>query len=117
MSTTKFSIDARVIYDHNAAMKRLNMEDRGKVQQVIDSEVLRLCEPLVPFENGDLVGSGNKNTVIGSGEVVYHTLYARKQYYIPMEHEGKRTEYWFEHMKQEGGIEAILKKARGAIGK
>lgn len=117
MSTTKFSIDARVIYDHNAAMKRLNMEDRGKVQQVIDSEVLRLCEPLVPFENGDLVGSGKANTVIGSGEVVYRTPYARKQYYIPMEHEGKRTEYWFEHMKQEGGAEAILKKAKGAIGK
>lgn len=117
MSTTKFSIDAKVIYDHNAAMKRLNMEDRGKVQQVIDSEVLRLCDPLVPLDTGALKDSGNTNTVIGSGEVVYRTPYARKQYYIPMNHDGKRTAYWFEHMKQEGGVEAILKKARGAIGK
>lgn len=117
MSTTKFSIDARVIYDHNAAMKRLNMEDRGKVQQVIDSEVLRLCDPLVPFDTGALKDSGNTYTEIGSGEVVYRTPYARKQYYILMNHDGKRTAYWFEHMKQEGGVDAILRKAKGAIGK
>lgn len=117
MSTTRFSIDAKIIYDHNKAKKRLNMEECGKVQQVIDSEALRLCDPFVPLDTGTLRDSGNTNTVIGSGQVVYRTPYARKQYYIPMNHEGKRTDYWFEHMKQEGGAENILKKAKGAIGK
>lgn len=117
MSTTKFSLDARIVYNHNKAVERLNMEERGKVQQVIDSEVLRRCDPFVPLDTGALRDSGVSNTTLGSGSVVYRTPYARRQYYIPMNHDGKRTAYWFEHMKQEGGVEAILKKARGAIGK
>ena len=33
-----------------------------------------------------------------------------------MSHEGKRTDYWFEHMKNEGGKEKILKAAERAAG-
>lgn len=53
----------------------------GKVQRYIDSEVLRVCAPYVPFRRGGLVESGPLSTVLGSGEVCYNTPYARKQYY------------------------------------
>lgn len=98
------------------AMKRLNLEERGRVQQVIDSEVLRLNDPYVPKETGELIRSGIAHTQLGSGEVIYSTPYARKQYYIPMNHSGQRCAYWFEQMKNSGGKEKILNAARKAVG-
>lgn len=53
----------------------------GKVQRYIDSEVLRVCDPYVPFRKGKLKESGTLSTVVGSGEVKYDTPYARRQYY------------------------------------
>lgn len=88
-----------------------------EVQQMIDGEVLRRCDPLVPFDNGTLKQSGIEHTEHGSGNVIYRTVYARKQYYIPMQHEGNRTEYWFEHMKNNGGKQVILKAAQEMLNK
>jgi len=100
------------------SMQRLGIEEQGKIQQFIDNEVLRKNDPYVPKDNGDLIKSGDTHTKPGSGVVVYSTPYARKQYYIPMEHkEGKRCAYWFEVMKSSGGKEEILNGARKLIGK
>lgn len=104
------------VMDISQIMRRLNLEERGRVQQVIDSEVLRLNDPYVPKDTGELIRSGIVNTQIGSGEVIYQTPYARRQYYIPMNHDGKRCAYWFEQMKNEGGREKILRAARRAVG-
>lgn len=38
-----------------------------EVQQMIDSEVLRRCDPLVPFDTGTLKQSGIEHTELGSG--------------------------------------------------
>ena len=46
-------------------------------QKIIDSEVLRLCSPMVPHRTGALERSGTLGTVIGSGEVKYIAPYAR----------------------------------------
>ncbi len=113
----KFKLEVKVKYDAAKALKRLNMEDGGRVQQIIDSEVMRMCDPLVPFDTGALKDSAVLNTKIGSGAVIYRTPYARKQYYIPMNHHEGRTDYWFEHMKKQGGVESILNSARKAVGK
>ena len=96
-------------------LKRFNLEPGGKVQQVIDSDVIRLCDPYVPKENGELIKSAEYSTQLGSGEVRYNTPYARKQYYIPMNHTEKRTHMWFEVMKNSGGKEKILEAARRAL--
>jgi len=58
------------------------LEDRGLnpmglVQRYIDSEVIRYCDPKVPFRTGMLKDSALISTVIGSGMVVYATPYAR----------------------------------------
>lgn len=84
-------------------------------QENIDSEVLRLCDPYAPKETGILIRSGIMFTEIGSGKVVYDTPYARRQYYIPMQHTEGRTHMWFEEMKRSGGKEKILNAARRAV--
>lgn len=90
------------------------------MQKYIDSECLRRCAPMVPFENNFLIGSGDANTKIGSGEVIYDTVYARRWYYMPADfHDGSgrgmgtigRGNYWFERMKREHR-EDILKGAQ-----
>lgn len=80
-------------------MKVRGLEEQGEVQQFIDSEVLRLSKPYVPFDKGDLSESGNIHTRIGSGEVLYRTPYARRQYYENNNPQGLRGRRWFDRMK------------------
>lgn len=89
----------------------------SKAQKYIDSEVLRKCAPMVPFDRGDLVRSGTNLTKIGSGKVIYGTPYARRWYYRPANFRGapRRGNYWFERMKKEGGAQAILKGAKAFL--
>lgn len=104
--------------DIDKAMKARGLEEKGAVQKFIDSEVLRLCDPLVPFDQGTLVQSGTINTVLGSGEVKYRTPYARRWYYMPanFQEAPRRGNYWFERMKNEGGKDQILNGARKLAG-
>lgn len=103
-------------------LKRRGLEPGGRVQEIVDSEVLRLCDPLVPFVSSNLVKSGVRGTRIGSGEVCYNAPYARYQYYgksrtgKPLNYshkEGheKAGSFWFERMKAAHRDE-ILKKAQ-----
>lgn len=52
-----------------------------EVQRYIDSEVIRLDEPYVPFDEGTLIRSASIATRIGSGVVTYSTPYSHYQYY------------------------------------
>lgn len=73
------------------------------VQAFIDSECLRLCDPLVPKDTGILKQSGIMHTKIGSGQLEYRTPYARRWYYMPanFQEAPERGNYWFERMKQQ----------------
>lgn len=81
-----------------------------KTQRFVDSEVLRRCDPLVPFKSGSLKKSGITGTRLGSGQVRYTAPYARYQYYA-----GRvsvtRGRKWFQRMKSEQG-QAILEAAQ-----
>ena len=83
----------------------------GEAQKYVDSEVLRLSTPLVPMDTGELIRSGIRETVIGSGKVVYHTPYSRRWYYEPAKFHGApmRGNYWFQRMKNNGGKASILR--------
>jgi len=72
------------------------------VQQYVDNECLRLCEPMVPKDSNILIQSAKINTIIGSGELRYRTPYARRWYYMPanFQEAPERGNYWFERMKQ-----------------
>lgn len=85
----------------NGAVPKINSV-LSKKQEIIDSEVLRLCSPLVPFRTGALERSGTMGTVIGSGEVKYIAPYARSQYYRTAQtrsYDPRRGGMWFERMK------------------
>lgn len=91
-------------------IKDRNLEEGGQVQKYIDSEVLRLSDPLIPLDTSILKGSGIRSTVIGSGEVKYSTPYAKRQYYTNAG-SGRRGRLWFVRMKVDH-LEQILKKAQ-----
>lgn len=63
------------------------------VQKYVDSEILRKCDPYIPFKTGMLRDSGVLGTKIGSGRIRYLAPYARKQYYKGLS-TGKRGRYW-----------------------
>lgn len=105
--------------DNNKVINDRGLGNNGRVQQYVDSEVLRLCEPFIPrdigagSQGGNLIESGIVNTQIGSGEVKWRTPYARRWYYnvanFQQDGGGRsrvggvsgtgRGAYWFERMK------------------
>ena len=90
----------------------------NKAQQFVDSEVLRLCDPLVPMQTGMLKKSGTLGTDIGSGEVNYIAPYAAMQYYNTAQtrdYDSNRGAYWFERMKAAHKKE-ILEGAKNLAG-
>ena len=83
------------------ALEARGLKPGGKVQKFIDSEVIRLCDPKVPFATGVLKHSAITASVIGQGIVVYSTPYARYLYYgqvygpnIPRYEAGELAGFW-----------------------
>lgn len=119
-NTTKTSIKQpknvkakSVLLKYNKSFDNIRSKQFYRAQKEVDSEVLRLSSPYVPFNDGILIKSGILNTVIGSGLVKYATPYARKLYYNPkFNFQGApiRGAYWFEKMKAVSK-ETIRKKA------
>ncbi len=60
-------------------IKERGLEKDGKAQKFLDTEVLRLADPYVPMLTGTL--KKGMGTVVGAGEIVYNTPYAKRQYY------------------------------------
>lgn len=50
-------------------------------QKFWDNMVMTGMEPYVPLLTGVLVSSAPLNTVLGNGEIIYRTPYARRQYF------------------------------------
>lgn len=71
----------KMTFDTTKFMQQHGLNIGGRTQQYIDSEVLRLSKPYVPFKTGTLADSGNNATQIGSGKVEWNAPYARFQYY------------------------------------
>ena len=91
----------------------------ARAQQWLDNEVIKDCDPYVPFRTGNLVRSGQRGTKIGSGVVVYNAPYARRCYYgnmtfNRMKHP-KATREWFEKAKSAckgkwvSGVQKLMK--------
>lgn len=71
-------------------------EGFSNAQKFVDSECLRYMDPLSPWRTGAMVRSAIQGTAIGSGHIVYNSVYARRQYY-----EHKQKSRWFETMKSQ----------------
>ena len=66
--------DSQCVFNLNDCIHTLGLEERGMVQKVVTNEVLRLSEPYVPFDQGDLLASGH---IENDTDVVWDTPYAR----------------------------------------
>lgn len=117
----KINVTLQVKHESELLAKR-GLQKGGRVQQYIDSEVLRCCDSYVPFRTGKLKQSGITATVIGSGMVRYNTPYARKNYYSNngvgnegTKRGGKRGRLWFERMKPDH-VPKILKGVKQIAG-
>lgn len=93
------TIKAELKWKENFGAKKT--ADLYKAQDFVDSEVLRLCDPLTPMRSNALILSGKLMTEIGSGQVRYKTPYAKRWYYEPAKFNGapQRGNKWFERMK------------------
>lgn len=100
-TTTKSGkVKAELTWNRNFAPTRT--ANFSRMQKFVDSEVLRYCSALIPFQTGMLDRSGKLGTVIGSGLVQYIAPYAAKQYYDTAEsrpYDSNRGAKWFERMK------------------
>lgn len=103
-------------------IKKRNLEPMGRVQKMLDSEVLRYCDPMVPMRSGMLKKSGRLETKIGSGVVRYGTPYGAVNYYRNAgrgmqgtQRGGQRGRLWFERMKTKYG-DTLLNAARNMAG-
>jgi len=95
----------------------------SRAQWFVDNEILRLCDPYIPFQTGMLIKSGILGTKIGSGTVKWIAPYARYMYYgmskkgNPLKYNDApmRGAFWFERMKAVNG-RAIIAGARRMAG-
>lgn len=54
------------------------LSSKGRVQQFVDSEVLRLTAPYIPLKPACCKKSGTLGTVVGTGEVKLHCSLCRQ---------------------------------------
>lgn len=115
--TLRFNTVSKILSDKG-------LSEKGAVQKVVDSEVLRRSDPYVPMQTGMLKKSGITGTVIGSGRVVYKIVYAHRQYYnnkgkgkqgVNSNKGGLRGKQWFERMKADH-LDDIVKLAKERAG-
>ena len=69
--------DFKCDFNLDDCIKALGLEEKGRVQQVVTNEVLRLSEKYIPFDEGGLQASGrieNDTDIVWGGQ---SALYAR----------------------------------------
>ena len=107
-------------YNPAQVISKRDLKEGGKVQRHIDSECIRLMDPLTPMQatnGGTLKGAAITGTTIGSGQIVQQTPYAKRWYYEPANFNGAPTRgnKWFERMKA-SNRSAILQGAARIAG-
>ena len=104
-------------------LRTLGLDEKGRVQQAVDNTFIAGVKPFTPFDKGALYGSAIKNTVVGSGEIVFDAdNKARRLYYHPeynFQEKGEsetggigRGGYWADRYMQNGGLEELERAAR-----
>ncbi len=100
MSGLTFNIKSTL----NSAGIKNDLEGRAsKAQAPLDSMILADSNYFCPIKTGKLQKSAIINTMIGSGEIVWRTPYARRQYYDyskpPYQPNPNACGKWFEAAK------------------
>ena len=95
-------------------IKKLGLEEKGRVQQFVTHEFMKNVEPFVPFdEAGKYENPGRLKDschIENDTDVVWNTPYARRLYYHPeYDFQGApaRGGYWADRYMQDGGQQEI----------
>lgn len=67
-------VDYQCTFNLKECIETLGLNERGRVQQVVTNEVLRLSDSYIPFDEGTLKDSGH---IEEDTDVVWNTPYAR----------------------------------------
>jgi hypothetical protein len=105
-------------WDPRFANRRMDAYNRA--QRFLDTQVLYKSEEFIPVRTGELIQSGRRATIIGSGWVIWNAKYARPVYYgrrAPGRKGPKVTRpvRWFARMKSISGPQ-IVEKTRKIAG-
>ena len=105
---------------HIREIKELKEERglNGYAQKALDTEVMRVMEPYMPKLNGNMIGSMEDFTQVGSGEIIVNTPYAFRRL-LSANNNGLRGPNYFERMKADNMDHFILflEKKTGGKGK
>ena len=71
------SVNRHCTFDLDDCIETLGLDEKGRVQQVVTNEVLRLSGDYIPFESGDLSDSGH---IENYTDVVWDMSYATYQW-------------------------------------
>lgn len=104
-------------------LKGLGLDEKGRVQKAVNHEVMRVCDPYVPFDIAGIYEDPGylKDSVHvdSDGEgVVYDGPYARNLYYHPeysFQGAPMRGAYWADRAMNGGGIERVEEAAGRAV--
>lgn len=110
--------DYEVKFNLDACIKKLGLNEQGRVQSFVTNEILKLSDPYVPLDEAELYENPgrlrNSGRVEGT-DVVWSTPYARRLYYskgYQFQGAPMRGEDWVDRMLQNGGITKIENGAR-----
>lgn len=67
-------VNYQCTFNLNDCIETLGLNERGRVQQVVTNEVLRLSDSYIPFDEGTLKDSGH---IEDDTDIVWDTPYAR----------------------------------------
>lgn len=96
------------------------LQERGigrghPVQMYIAQSAIRRMRKYTPQDTKTMAGSAQAAN--GGAEIHQYTPYARIQYEnTRFRHRGIQTHHWFDAMKKNGGVNAILREARRRAG-
>ena len=117
--------DYQCNFDLKKCVRRLGLEEKGRVQKAIDEAFLRGVDPYIPLDDGTLRDSGKLYTVRGTGLIVWDAENkARRLYYGEEDWNwsnggvqvgGLRGPYWAQRYIQNGGKKEIEEVARKAV--
>ncbi len=80
MNDGGISFDMKIDFDVRKSAGRLSVAVH-RAQVKLDMQIIKDCNYYVPLKTGTLQKSALIYTVPGSGQIVYRTPYAKRQYY------------------------------------
>lgn len=91
-----FKINAKVELNINDAMREIKKVSKDGVKKV-SKVILDDCNEYVKEDSGELVRSSYKFSDLNSGDIVWNTPYAKKQYYTGEPNRSKKakaSKFW-----------------------